>query len=255
LARLKSVSHEDELSLVEHLDELRTRIIVCIAVLVVAMSLCFWQNDRLLEIASGPLPGGQKTLFTLGVTEAFTTTLTISAYFAIVLSLPIILYQAYAYVLPAFSEAERKTVTPLLFLAPFLFIAGVLFAYFVVMPPAIDFLLDFNDEQFESVLRAREYYSFFATMLIAMGLIFEVPLAILAVTRLGIVTPQQLAKNRRYALVVIAVVAALLPSIDPVTMILEMLPLIVLYELSILLARAMGTPKESSYSEPSAQEP
>jgi len=254
MARLQSVSHEDELSLVEHLDELRSRIIVCISVLVVAMSLCFWQNDRLLDIADGPLPGGAGQLITLGVTEAFTTTLTISAYFAIVLALPIILYQAYAYIVPAFSEQERKTVTPLMLMAPLLFIAGVLFAYFVVMPPAIDFLLDFNDENFNSQLRAREYYSFFATMLIAMGLIFEVPLAILAVTRLGIVTPDQLAKNRRYALVVIAVVAALLPSIDPVTMLLEMLPLIVLFELSILLARAMGTPK-SAYSEPSAQEP
>ena len=255
MARLKSVSHEDELSLVEHLDELRTRIIVCVAVLVVAMSLCFWQNDRLLEVASGPLPKGQESLITLGVTEAFTTTLTISAYFAIVLSLPIILYQAYAYVLPAFSDAERRSVTPLMLLAPLLFIAGAVFAYFVVLPPAIDFLLDFNDEQFVSQLRAREYYSFFATMLIALGLIFEIPIAILAVTRLGIVTPDQLAQNRRYAVLVIAIVAALLPSIDPVTLILEIIPIVILYELSILLARALGTPKESSYSEPSAQEP
>jgi sec-independent protein translocase protein TatC len=217
------------------------------------MSLCFWQNDRLLDIAKGPLPSGHKQLLTLGVTEQFTTTVTVSAYFAIVLALPIILYQAYAYVLPAFSDAERRSVAPLMFLAPILFITGVVFAYFVVMPPAIDFLLNFNTDQFNTQVRAREYYSFFSTMLVAMGLIFEVPLAILAVTRLGIVTPDQLAKNRRYALVVIAVVAALLPSIDPVTMMLEMLPLIVLYELSILLARAMGTPK--SYSEPSAQEP
>ena len=254
MARLKSVSHEDELSLVEHLDELRTRIIVCVAVLVVSMSLCFWQNEHLLEIAKGPLPDGQE-LITLGVTEQFTTTLTVSAYFAIVLALPIILYQAYAYVLPAFSEAERRSVTPLLFLAPLLFIGGAVFAYFVVMPPAIDFLLDFNDEQFVSQLRAREYYSFFATMLIALGLIFEIPLAILAVTRLGIVTPDQLAKNRRYAVLVIAILAALLPSIDPVTLILEIVPIVILYELSILLARALGTPGESSYSEPSAQEP
>lgn len=254
MARLKSVSHEDELSLVEHLDELRTRIIVCVAVLVVSMSLCFWQNEHLLEIARGPLPAGQD-LITLGVTEQFTTTLTVSAYFAIVLALPIILYQAYAYVLPAFSDAERRTVRPLLFLAPALFIGGAVFAYFVVMPPAIDFLLDFNDEQFISQLRAREYYSFFSTMLIALGLIFEIPLAILAVTRLGIVTPDQLAKNRRYAVLVIAIVAALLPSIDPVTLVLEIIPIVVLYELSILLARAMGTPNEGAYSEPSAQEP
>jgi sec-independent protein translocase protein TatC len=257
MARLKPVSHEDRLTLVEHLDELRTRIIVCVAVLVVAMSLCVWQNERLLDIADDPVPaeiirsGG---LVTLGPAEAFTTTLTISAYFAILLALPIILYQLYAYVLPAFSDAERRVLTPLLMLAPALFIAGVVFAYFVVMPPAIDFLVNFNDDTFNNQLRAREYYSFFATMLIAMGLIFEVPLAILAVTRLGIVTPDQLAANRRYAILVIAIVAALLPSIDPVTLILEMIPIIILFELSILLARAFGRPSTGRVSEPSAQE-
>ena len=254
MARLKSVSHEDELSLVEHLDELRTRIIVCVSVLVVAVSLCFWQNEHLLEIAKQPIPDGVR-LFTFGVTEPFTTTLTVSTYFGIVLALPIILYQAYAYVLPAFSDAERKSITPLMLLAPLLFIAGVVFAYFVVMPPAVEFLLEFNDEEFNAQLRARDYFSFFSTMLIALGLIFEIPIAILAVTRLGIVTPDQLAKNRRYAILVIAIVAALLPSIDPVTLMLEIVPIVILYELSILLARAIGTPKEGAYSEPSAQEP
>jgi sec-independent protein translocase protein TatC len=257
VARLKAVSHEDRLTLVEHLDELRTRIIACVAVLVVAMSLCVWQNDRLLDIANDPIPdellraGGPVTL---GPAEAFTTTLTVSAYFALLLSLPIVLYQLYAYVLPAFSDAERRVILPLLLLAPLLFVAGVLFAYFVVMPPAIDFLVNFNDEEFNNQLRAREYYTFFATLLIAMGLIFELPLGILAVTRLGIVTPEQLAANRRYAILVIAIVAALLPSIDPVTLILEMIPIVILFELSILLARAFGRPGTSGLSEPSAQE-
>ena len=254
MARLKSVSHEDELSLVEHLDELRSRIIACIGVLVVAMSVCFWQNERFLEIAKKPIPD-DVPLTTFGVTEPFTTTLTISTYFAIVIALPFLLYQAYAYVLPAFSDAERKSITPLMLLAPLLFIAGAVFAYFVVMPPAIDFLLSFNDDEFTPQLRAREYFSFFATMLIALGLIFEIPIAILAVTRLGIVTPDQLAANRRYAVLVIAIVAALLPSIDPVTLMLEIVPIVLLYELSILLARAIGTPAESSDSELSAQEP
>ncbi len=255
MARMKAVSHEDRLTLVEHLDELRTRIIVCVSVLVVAMSLCVWQNERLLDIANDPVP--QKILaqglVTLAPAEAFTTTLTLSAYFAILLSLPIILYQLYAYVVPAFSDAERRVLTPLILLAPALFIAGVLFAYFVVIPPAIDFLTDFNSDQFNNQLRARDYYSFFATMLIAMGLIFEVPMAILAVTRLGIVTPDQLAENRRYAILVIAMVAALLPSIDPVTLILEIVPILILYEASILLARAFGRPA-SGLSEPSTQE-
>lgn len=257
MARLKPVSHEDRLTLVEHLDELRTRIIVCVAVLVVAMSLCVWQNERLLDIADDPVPreiirsGG---LITLGPAEAFTTTLTVSAYFAILLALPIILYQLYAYILPAFSDAERRVLTPLLLLAPLLFIGGVVFAYFVVMPPAIDFLVNFNDDTFNNQLRAREYYTFFATMLIAMGLLFELPLAILAITRLGIVTPDQLAANRRYAIMVIAVLAALLPTIDPVTLLLEMVPIILLFELSILLARAFGRPGTGGITEPSAQE-
>jgi sec-independent protein translocase protein TatC len=256
MARFKAVSHEDRLTLVEHLDELRTRIIVCVAVLVVAMSLCVWQNDHLLDIANDPVPDDilERGLITLAPAEAFTTTLTVSAYFAILLSLPIILYQLYAYVLPAFSNAERRVVLPLLLLAPLLFVGGVLFAYFVVMPPAIDFLADVNSDQFNNQLRARDYYTFFATLLIAMGLIFELPLAILAVTRLGIVTPEQLAANRRYAILVIAIVAALLPSIDPVTLILEMIPIIILFELSILLARAFGRPGTSRLSEPSAQE-
>jgi sec-independent protein translocase protein TatC len=256
MARLKAVRHDERLTLVEHLDELRTRIIVCVAVLVVAMSLCVWQNEHLLDIANDPVPADVRAsgLITLAPAEAFTTTLTVSAYFAIMLALPIIIYQLYAYVLPAFSDRERRVILPLLFLAPALFIGGVLFAYFVVMPPAIDFLVNFNEGSFNNQLRARDYYSFFAMMLIAMGLIFEVPIAILAVTRLGIVTPEQLAANRRYAILVIAVLAALLPSIDPVTLILEMIPIIILFELSILLARAFGRPAETGFSEPSAQE-
>jgi sec-independent protein translocase protein TatC len=242
--RVKAVSHEDHLTLVEHLDELRTRLIVCIVVFVVALALCFWQNNLLLEIAAGPLPDGQ-LLLTFGVTEPFTTTLTVSAYGAIVLSLPIFIYQLYAYVLPAFSKAERRVVVPILLMFPFLFIAGIAFAYFVVMPAAIGFLLNFNDNQFNVQLRARDYYSFFSMTEIAGGLIFQLPLAILAVTRLGIVSIDQLKSNRRYAYLACAVVAAALPGVDPVSMVIEMVPLLVLYELSILLARAFGRPRES----------
>jgi sec-independent protein translocase protein TatC len=252
MARFKAVGHEDRLTLVEHLDELRTRIIVCIAVFVVALSLCFWQNELMLDIANTPLPDGFEPT-TFGVAEPFTTTLTISTYGALLLSLPIILYQAYAYVVPAFSPEERRVVTPIALLIPALFIAGVAFAYFVVMPPAIDFLLHFNDDQFDTFVRARDYYSFFWTTLLALGLMFQIPIAILAVTRLGIVTPDQLARNRRYAILIIAVVVALLPSIDPVTLVLQIIPVILLYELGIVLARFFGRPT-AGLSEPSTQE-
>ena len=253
--RVKAVSHEDRLTLVEHLDELRTRLIVCIVVFGVALALCFWQNHLLLEIAQGPLPDNRDELITFGVTEPFTTTLTVSAYGAVVLALPIVLWQLYAYVLPAFSQAERRVILPILLLFPVLFIARIAFAYFVVMPAALRFLLDFNDGQFNIQLRARDYYSFFSMTEIACGLIFQLPLAIIAVTRLGIVNVEQLSENRRYAYLAIAILAAALPGVDPVTMLIEMVPLLVLYELSILLARVLGRPGRSGgVAQPSPQE-
>src|SRR4051795_9231996 len=253
--RVKAVSHEDRLTLVEHLDELRTRLIVCIGVLGVALALCFWQNHLLLELAQGPLPDDHDQLINFGVTEPFTTTLTVSAYGAIVLSLPIVLWQLYAYILPAFSEAERRVGLPILLLFPVLFVAGIAFAYFVVMPAAVHFLLNFNDQQFNVQVRARDYYSFFSMTMIACGLVFQLPLAIIAVTRLGIVSVEQLSRNRRYAYLVIAILAAALPGVDPVSMLLEMVPLLLLFELSILIARAFGTPKAAGgMARPSTQE-
>jgi sec-independent protein translocase protein TatC len=253
--RVRAVSHEDRLSLVEHLDELRSRLVVCLAVFGVALALCFWQNHLLLEIASGPLPGNHKKLITFGVTEPFTTTLTVSAYGAIILSLPIVLWQLYAYVLPAFSPSERRVVLPILLLFPILFLAGIAFAYFAVMPAAVQFLLNFNNSQFNVQVRARDYYSFFSMTMLAGGLIFQLPLAIIAVVRLGIVKIEQLKENRRYAYLGIAILAAALPGVDPVSMIIEMVPLLVLYELSILLARAFGRPGDSRrMAEPSTQE-
>ncbi len=255
MARVRAVSHEDRLTLVEHLDELRSRLIVCLVVFSVALALCFWQNHLLLEIAGGPLPSGHKKLITFGVTEPFTTTLTITVYGALILAMPILIYQLYAYVLPAFSETERRVVLPLLIMAPMLFLAGIAFAYFVVMPAAVQFLLNFNSSQFNVQVRARDYYSFFGTTMLAGGVIFQLPLAIVAVVRLGIVSIAQLRSNRRYAYLVIAIIAAALPGVDPVSMLLEMVPLLVLYELSILLARAFGEPvARGGLAKPSTQE-
>ncbi len=253
--RVRAVSHEDQLTLVEHLDELRHRLVVCLVVFAVALALCFWQNHLLLEIAQSPLPSGHKKLITFGVTEPFTTTLTVSAYGAAVLSAPFILWELYAYVLPAFSPSEKRVVLPILLLFPILFIGGVAFAYFAVMPAALHFLLGFNDNQFNIQVRARDYYSFFSMTMLAGGLIFQLPMLILAVTRLGIVKVEQITKNRRYAYLIIAIVAAALPGVDPVSMLIEMVPLLVLFELSILLARWFGRPSEGAgAAEPTTQE-
>ena len=250
MRRIKPASFDDRMSLVDHLDELRARLVVCLAVFGVALALCFWQNHLLLEIASAPLPADHQKLITFGVTEPFTTTLTVSAYAAIILALPFVLYQLYAFILPAFSRQQQRSIVPLLAMIPLLFIAGVAFGYFLVLPAAAKFLLNFNDSQFNVQVQAKQYYSFFAMTVLACGIVFQVPVGILSVTRLGIVKVEQLTKNRRYAYLGCAVVAAALPGVDPISMLLETAPLIILYELSIVLAKAFGTPAERLEGQP-----
>jgi len=241
--RFRPIDHEDRLTLVDHLGELRQRLIVSLAAFGVAFALCSWQNHLVLKILNRPLPAKIPEPITFGVTEQFTTTLTNSAYIAILLALPVILYQLYAFILPAFSPKERKVATPLLLMVPFLFIAGVVFCYFVVLPGAIDFLLNFNSDQFNTQVRARDFYSFVTLTMLAMGIGFQVPIAIVAAVKLGLTTPRKLRKNRRYAILVISIVAALLPTIDPVTLLLEMIPLILLYEGSIWLSVLLVKPQ------------
>jgi sec-independent protein translocase protein TatC len=303
--RLKPIGHEDRLSIVEHLTELRTRIIICVVGFSLAFGLCLWQEDRILDVVNQPLadvanakpcdetrdpleqadcwqqsqkkvnerlaatagsladaaasdpdlrrqaealeqaandavasaPQGSKKLpVTLGVGEPLTATLVAAGYTALLIVLPLILWQAYAFILPAFSPTERQVAFPLMLMVPFLFYAGVVFAYFLVLPAAVDFLQNFNDDNYDVLLQARDYNKFAVMVMGVMGLLFQLPVVILAITRMGIVTPQQLRKQRRIAILVIAVLAALLPGGDPVTMLLMMFPILVLYEGSILLA-------------------
>src|SRR5437763_2894351 len=240
MARLKPVSHDDRLTVVEHLDELRTRIIVSLAAFGVAFALCFWQNHQILHWLNRPLHGKQP--ITLGPAEAFTTTLTVAAYASILIALPVVIYQLYAFVLPAFTPTERHVAQPLLLLLPLLFVAGAAFGYFLVLPAALKFLLHFNSDQFNSQIRARDYYGFVSMTLIACGVVFQVPVGVLAATRMGLVTPEKLSSHRRYAVLICAVVAAPLPGVDPVSMLIETGMLYVLYELSILLSKAFGRP-------------
>ena len=254
MAKIKPVRHDDHLSIVEHLDELRWRIILSLVALTVAFGLCFWQSALVLDIAAEPLPIADRQLVVLAPAEAFMTTVTVSLYAALILAAPFISFQLFAYLLPAFSPRERRAIIPLLLAIPLLFLTGVVFSYFVILPAAVDFLLSFNSEQFTTELRAREYYSFFAMTLLAGGVVFQVPIVILALVKLQIVTVEQLRHNRRYAYLLIAVIAAALPGVDPITMLIEMVPLLLLYELSIFLARALGAGKSPEALEPNVQE-
>jgi sec-independent protein translocase protein TatC len=239
--RIRPISHEDRLSVVDHLDELRSRLIVCVLAFTVAWALTAWQNHLVLEIVNAPLPDDIEPI-TLGPAEAFYTTLTNSAYAALLISLPVILYQLYAFLLPAFSPNEKRVAVPMMLMVPVLFIVGVLFCYFVVLTPAMHFLLNFNADEFNTQVRARDYYSFVTLLMLAMGIAFQIPVGILVACKLRITNPQQLRRGRRYAALVIVVLAAMLPTIDPLSLILESIPMYLLYELSILLASAWGQP-------------
>ena len=257
MRRIRPISHEDRLSVVDHLDELRTRLIVSALAFVVAWAITAWQNDLVLDIVNAPLPNGphgkQIEPITLGPAEAFYTTLTNAAYFALLISLPVILYQLYAFVLPAFSAEERRVARPIILMTPVLFITGVVFCYFVVLTPALQFLLNFNADQFNTQVRARDYYSFVTLLMLAMGLGFQIPVGVLAACKLGLTSVEKLRRNRRYAVVVIVVLASLLPTLDPLTLILESIPLYALYELSIVLAARFGRPVHQIGDEPAAE--
>lgn len=254
MRRLRTIDFEQRLTLVDHLDELRSRLIVAGAVLTVAFALAFWQNHLLLAVANAPLPDGREPI-TFGITEPFMTTVKLSVYAGFILALPALIYIAAGFALPALAPSERKLFVPFLVAAPALFMAGVVFSYFVVVPAAAQFLLNFNEGQFNIQIRASEYYGFLATTLLALGLVFEVPLAILAVTRLGIVSPADLARNRRYAVLACAVVAMLLPGTDPVTMLICMAPLLFLFEGSVQLSKLVERRTATSRAAPGGVEP
>lgn len=239
----KAAEFDDRMTLVEHLDELRSRIVFSGIFLVAAVIFCFIFEDTVLDIANEPLPGGFVPI-TLSPQEPFFTTVKLSFYGGILIALPILLYQAYAFILPAFAPGERKLILPFLLSVPVLFIGGATFAYFIVMPAALNFLLGFNADSFQIEIRGSEYYGFFILTLIAVGFLFQIPIAVLAVCRLGITTPETLAANRRYALLIIAVAAMLLPGTDPVTMLLSMTPLYILFEFSLVMARSFGRPPD-----------
>ena len=238
----KRLDHGEEVSLVEHLTELRQRLVVAFIALGVGFAVAFWRNSDVLRLFNRQLPIDPHTHrhilpTTLSVSEPFTNSMIISAYAGLLLALPIVFYQLYAFVIPAFSDKTSKHIWPIMIIVPLLFVGGVAFGYEVVLPRAIHFLLGFNASQYNVQVRANSYYSFACMILAAMGLIFEMPAAVAALTRVGILSARMMRKNRRYAIVVLAAIAALLPGVDPVSMLLEFLPLLVLYEVSIWVAR------------------
>jgi sec-independent protein translocase protein TatC len=245
--------------LVAHLDELRRRIVISIVALVVAFAGLYFVNGWLIEVLAAPLPSQyENDLITLSPTEPFFTTLKVVFWASILVTLPVWLYQAYAFVVPAVGDQSRKRSLIVVAGVALLFTGGVAFGYFVVLPVALDFLLGFGEGDFNTQVRAGEHFSFVTTLLLASGLLFEVPVAMLAFARLGVVTAELYRKNWRIALVAIAALAAILPGGDPLSMLLLMVPQILLYILGIWLSSLFGGAplwERSTWTDPGDDDP
>ena len=231
----RRLGHGEEATLVEHLDEFRSRLIVSLFALIPIFIVTFVFHEPIMEWLIAPLPGDRK-LVTLGVTEPFTTSVKVSFIAAIALALPVLLWQAWAFLAPAVEPHFERVVLAFVLLAMTLFVLGVLFMYYVVLPRALDFLVNYDDNLYDNQLRASYYYSFAALTLLAGGLAFLMPIFILALVRLRVLTSDRLRKNRRIAYVLLLVFAILLPTVDPISLAFETIPLLVLFELSIWLS-------------------
>jgi sec-independent protein translocase protein TatC len=236
------VDPDDRLSVVEHLTELRKRLFIGVITLAVAFGVLYVFNEWLLDLLLDPLAPEYRTLLALSPTEPFLVILKVVFGAAVLVTLPVLLYQLYAYVVPAIGEQTRRKMLAIVGGVSGLFLGGVVFVYFLVLPVALQWLLGFAGNDFEVALRANEYFSFALTLMFAGGLVFEVPVAMLVLARLGLVTAEQFRKGWRVAIVVIALIAAILPGGDPVSMLLLMVPQILLYAVGIWLAAVFGRP-------------
>ena len=234
----RRLDHGEEATLVEHLDELRSRLIVCIAAIVPAFVVAFALHDRLIHWLTAAVPDDVK-IVTLGVAEPFTTSMKVSFYAALALALPVVLWEVWAFLAPAVEAHVQRTIATFVVLATALFFTGVLFGYFVVLTPAVHFLSGFDANLYDVQIRASYYLTFATLLLFAMGIVFELPIFILALVRLRVLSTAKLRRNRRTGYVIMLVIAILLPTIDPISLLFEVIPLLVLFEFSILLSSVM----------------
>lgn len=244
----RRLGHGEEATLVEHLDELRSRLIVVLVSVGLTTGVAFAFHGYLVEWLERPLPDG-KRLVTFGVTEPFFTSLKVSFYAGLALAFPVLVYQLWSFMAPAIEERTQRIVSGFVALATLLLGGGIVFGYFVVLPRAVAFLVTYDEHLYEIQVRASYYYSFVTAALLGMGIVFEMPIFILALVRLGILTSQKLRRNRRIGIVLIVAAAVLLPTVDPVSLAFETIPLLVLFELSIWLAVAMERRWEASARE------
>jgi sec-independent protein translocase protein TatC len=232
----RRLRHDEEATLVEHLDELRTRLIISLLAVGVAFGFTYGFRKPIIHWLENPLPP-DTDLITLSPGEAFNTSLTVSLYGAVALAIPVLVWQVWAFLAPALADRSQAVVARLVLVATLLLLAGMAFAYWVVLPNGLNFLLGYdNDLYVTGQVRARDYFSFATAVIVGMGVLFELPIFILGLVRLGILSSARLRRNRRIGIGIALIGVVLLPGVDFVSMALQALPVLALFEGSIWAA-------------------
>ena len=253
----RRLRHGEEATLVEHLGELRARIVVSLCALAVGFIAAYAIHGRILDWLNRPLPKGISKPVTFSPAEPFLTSVKVSLLAGLLLAMPVILWQIWAFLAPAIEEHSQRTISAFVALATLLLVCGILFGYYVALPAAIHFLTNFDKAHYNIQLRAKDYYSFTTLVLFAMAVVFELPLFVLALVRLGIVTAAKLRRSWRVGIVSVVALGVVLPGVDPVTTTIETVLLLVLYFLAVGLAsflepRWRATRKTETETAPSA---
>lgn len=232
------------MSIIEHLDELRKRIIISVVALAVGMVICFIFKSWLLQFMITPL--GDKKLITLSPTESFMTVFKVAGYGGMIIASPVIIYQIWAFVAPGLKTKEKRVVAFSTIFTTLLFLAGIAFAWYLVLPKGLGFLMSYEDEVFNQQVQASKYFTFVAFFLLGFGLIFELPAMILTLVRVGIVDTKMLRKNRKYAILIGTIAsAALTPGQDLFSMLAMAIPFVLLFEISVILSRFIKRPQKN----------
>jgi sec-independent protein translocase protein TatC len=232
----RRLGHEETAGLVDHLGELRTRLIVILVALAAGFGVAYGFHHQLIDWLNQPLPPGRRKPVTFGIAEPFMTSLKVSLCAGFALALPIVLWQVWAFLAPAVRRSTERVLVGFVAFASILFAAGVAFGYEIALPAAVRFLTNYDSTIYNIQIRASSYYSFAVLVLLSVGIVFELPIFMLTLVRLGITSSTKLRRNRRIGYVAMAALAVALPGVDPVTTVFEMAPLMALYEASIWLA-------------------
>lgn len=232
----RRLRHGEEATLVEHLGELRARLIITISALLAGFVVAYAFHGRILHWLNQPLPPHLRKPVTFSPIEPFATSIMVSLWAGLLLALPVVLWQLWAFLAPAFEEHRQRSIAVAVGFATVLALGGVAFGYFVILSPAIHFLTNYDDTHYTILIRARDYYRFVSFVLLGVALAFEVPVFVLALVRLRILSAAQLRHTWRFGIFVMTVIGVLLPGVDPVSTILSVIPLVALYVLSIGLA-------------------